>query len=173
MSLESENPMPQTTQVRPYVLGPDHGQAWWFLGNLVTVKAAAAQTRGRLTAVEFLNPPRFAPPLHRHLEEDEFFYVLSGTARFSCDGADFAAGPGDFVMLPVGLPHTFLVGPDEPLHVLQLTTPAGFEDYVAAVGQPAAERRLPDPAPIDPAVLGHATARYPVEILGPPPAPPS
>ena len=70
--------MPQTTQVRPYVLGPDHGQAWWFLGNLVTVKAAAAQTRGRLTAVEFLNPPRFAPPLHRHLEEDEFLYVLSG-----------------------------------------------------------------------------------------------
>lgn len=54
-----------------------------------------------------------------------------------------------------------------------LTTPAGFEDYVAAVGQPAAERRLPDPAPIDPAVLGHAAARYPVEILGPPPVPPS
>jgi mannose-6-phosphate isomerase-like protein (cupin superfamily) len=159
----------QTVPVRPYVLGPAEGQAWWFLGNLVTVKAAGAQTRGRLTAVEFLNPPRFAPPLHRHLEEDEFFYVLSGTARISCGGEDFTAGPGAFVMLPVGLPHTFIVGPDQPWRVLQLTTPAGFEDYVAQLGEPARERRLPDPAPFDPAALGHAS-RYPVEILGPPPA---
>jgi mannose-6-phosphate isomerase-like protein (cupin superfamily) len=170
MSLELGEAMPQTAPVRPYVLGPAEGQAWWFLGNLVTVKASGAQTRGSLTVAEFLNPPRFAPPLHRHIEEDEFFYLLSGTARIHCDGQDFTAGPGDFVMLPVGLPHTFLVGPDEPLHVLQLTTPAGFEDYVAAVGEPARERRLPDPAPVDPAALGHA-ARYPVEILGPPPAP--
>lgn len=163
--------MSQTVPVRPYVLGSADGQAWWFLGNLVTVKATGAQTRGRLTAVEFLNPPRFAPPLHRHLEEDEFFYVLSGTARISCGGEDFTAGPGDFVMLPVGLPHTFIVGADQPWHVLQLTTPGGFEDYLAQVGEPALERRLPDPAPIDPAALGHAAARYPVEILGPPPAP--
>ena len=38
--------------------------------------------------------------------------MLSGTARYSCDGEHFTAGPGDFVMLPVGLPHTFAV--DEP-----------------------------------------------------------
>jgi mannose-6-phosphate isomerase-like protein (cupin superfamily) len=164
--------MSQVEPASPYVLGPEEGEAWWFIGNLVTVKASAAQTRGRLTAVEFLNPPGFAPPVHRHLEEDEFFYVLSGSARFSCDGEDFTAGPGDFVMLPVGLPHTFLVGPDEPLHVLQLSTPGGFEDYVAEVGEHARERRLPDPAPVDPAALVHATSRRPVEILGPPPAPP-
>jgi mannose-6-phosphate isomerase-like protein (cupin superfamily) len=161
--------MSQVAPTRPYILGPDEGEAWWFFGNLVTVKASAAQTRGRLTAVEFLNPLGFAPPLHRHLEEDEFFYVLSGTARYSCDREDFTAGPGDFVMLPVGLPHTFVVGPDEPLHVLQLSTPGGFEDYVAMLGEPAGERRLPEPAPVDPAALGHAASRYPVEILGPPP----
>lgn len=161
--------MSRSTPIRPYVLGPDQGEPWWFVGNLATVKAAGAQTRGRLTAVEFLNPPGFAPPLHRHLAEDEFFYVLSGTARIVCDGERFAAGPGDFVLLPVGLPHSFVVGPDEPWHVLQLTTPGGFEDYLAAVGEPARERRLPDPAPIDPARLAHG-AGYPVEILGPPPA---
>jgi mannose-6-phosphate isomerase-like protein (cupin superfamily) len=165
--------MTQSAPVRPYVLGPAEGQAWWFLGNLVTVKASGAQTRGRLTVVEFLNPPGFAPPLHRHLEEDEVFYLLSGTARFQCGGQDLTAGPGDFVLLPVGLPHTFVVGPDEPLHVVQITTPSGFEEFMAEVSEPARQRCLPGPAQVDPAALGHAAARHHVEILGPPPVPAS
>ncbi|MGW2343352.1 cupin domain-containing protein [Streptomyces sp. NPDC001661] len=154
---------------RPYVLTSDEGQALWFLGNLVTVKAAGAQTRGRVTVAEFLNPAGFAPPLHRHVEEDEMFYVLSGTARFLCDGEELAAGAGDFVLLPVGLPHTFVVGAEEPLRCLQITTPSGFEEFASDVGAPATERRLPSPGPFDPAALGHAAARHHIEILGPPP----
>jgi hypothetical protein len=112
--------------------------------------------------------PSDAAPLHRHLEEDEMFYLLSGTARIQCDGEDLTAGPGDFVLLPVGLPHTFVVGPDAPLHILQITTPSGFDEFVADVSEPARQRRLPDPAPMDPAALGHAAARHRIEILGPP-----
>jgi mannose-6-phosphate isomerase-like protein (cupin superfamily) len=155
--------------VQSYIRRAGEGDAIWFLGNLATVKAGGAQTRGRLTVVEFLNPAGFAPPLHRHLEEDEAFYVLSGAARFECDGVAFDAGRGDFVLLPVNRPHTFVVGPDEPLRALQITTPAGFEDFAAEVGEPARELRPPDPGPVDPAALGHAAARHGVEILGPPP----
>ncbi|MGW0736681.1 quercetin 2,3-dioxygenase [Streptomyces sp. NPDC002851] len=161
--------MSRTAPVRPYVLRETEGDSLWFLGSLVTMKAAGAQTRDRLTIAEFLNPAGFAPPLHRHLEEDELFYVLSGAVEFHCAGDTFSAGPGDFVHLPVGLPHTFLVG-DAPLRALQITTPSGFEHFVAEAGEPAAERRLPDPAPPDPAALGHAAARHGIEILGPPPA---
>jgi uncharacterized cupin superfamily protein len=103
--------------------------------------------------------------------EDEAFYVLSGTARFHCEDQVFDAGPGDFVLLPVGLPHTFLVGADEPLRALQITTPAGFEEFAAEAGEPAARRELPAPGPLDPAFLGNAAARHHIEILGPPPAP--
>jgi mannose-6-phosphate isomerase-like protein (cupin superfamily) len=161
--------MPTATPVQPYLLRAEEGEAMWFLGNLATIKATGSQTRGALTVVEFLNPAGFAPPVHRHLAEDEAFYVLSGYARFHCDGQSFDAGPGDFVLLPVARPHTFLVGPDEPLRALQITTPAGFEHFVAEVGAPADERRLPDPGPVDPAALGHAAARHGVELLGPPP----
>ena len=97
------------------------------------------------------------------------FYVLEGAAEFHCAGEVLHAGPGDFVLLPVGLPHTFVVGPDRPLRTLQITTPAGFEQFAAAVGAPASQRRLPDPAPVDPAVLAHAAALHGVELLGPPP----
>ena len=95
-----------TATAGPYMLQADEGEALWFTGNLVTIKATGAQTRGRLTVAEFLNPPGFAPPLHRHLIEDEMFHELSGTADFRCDGRALHAGPGDFVFLPVGLPHT-------------------------------------------------------------------
>lgn len=155
----------------PYVLRDGEGEALWFLGNLVTVKAAGTSTNGRLTVVEFLNPPGFAPPLHLHRHEDELFYVISGTARFQCDGKELAAGPGDFVLLPSGLPHTFIVGLDEPLRVLQITAPAGFESFAAAAGEPAQERRLPDPGPVDAGALARVAADHGVEILGPPPAP--
>jgi mannose-6-phosphate isomerase-like protein (cupin superfamily) len=153
----------------PYVRREHEGESLWFLGNLVTLKATGAETRGRLTVAEFLNPPGFAPPLHRHLEEDEMFYVLSGTAEFRCEGQSFPAGPGDFVLLPVGLPHTFFVEAREPLRTLQITTPSGFEHFAAAAGRPASERRLPDWEPADPAALGHAASQHAIEVLGPPP----
>jgi uncharacterized cupin superfamily protein len=154
----------------PRLLGPEEGEPLWFLGNLVTLKATGADTHGGLTVAEFVNPPGFAPPLHRHTVEDEMFYVLSGTAVFRCADQELSAGPGDFVLLPRGAAHTFLVGDAEPLRCLQLTTPAGFEDFAAAVGEPATERRLPDPGPVDPAALGHAAALHNIEILGPPPS---
>lgn len=155
--------------VSPYRLRADEGDAHWFLGSLVTVKTTGEQTRGAVTVVEFVNPPGFAPPLHRHQSEDELFYLLAGTAEFHCAGQTFTAGPGDFVLLPAGLPHTFLVGSDQPLRTLQITTPAGFERFAADAGTPARERRLPDPAPIDPVALGHFAAQHGIELLGPPP----
>lgn len=78
---------------------------------------------------------------------------------------------GEWSGFPVGSAHTFLVGTQEPLRVLQITTPSGFEQFAAAAGEPATERRLPDPAPIDPAALGHAATLHGIEILGPPPQP--
>ena len=155
--------------VDPYLLSAEQGDAWWFLGNLVTIKAGSAHTNGRLTVAEFINPPGFAPPVHRHLQEDEAFYVLEGTAEFRCGDHRMRAGAGDFVFLPVGLPHTFLVGADEPLRCLQITTPGGFESFAAAAGVPATERRLPDAQPVDPAALGHAAVLHGLELLGPPP----
>ncbi len=154
---------------RPSLVAAGEGESLWFLGSLVTVKAIGEQTHGRLTVVEFVNPPGFAPPLHRHRDEDEIFYVFSGSARFLCDGADLPAGPGDVVVLPAGLAHSFIVGDDEPLRTLQLTTPAGFDEFAREAGEPAGARVLPPPADIDPGMLMHLAAGHGMEILGPPP----
>ncbi|GAB2833563.1 hypothetical protein GCM10022221_35580 [Actinocorallia aurea] len=153
------------------MLGPEEGETFWFLGSLATIKAGGAATHDRLTVVEFLNPPGFAPPLHRHLHEDELFYVLEGAAEFHCENQVLKAQPGHFVLLPAGKPHTFKVG-TEPLRALQITSPSGFASFIKAAGTPAPSHHLPSPdtaAPIDPAALGHAAALHDIEILGPPP----
>jgi mannose-6-phosphate isomerase-like protein (cupin superfamily) len=160
--------MAVTPHVHPYARKADDGETLWFLGSLMTVKATGAETHGRVTVVEFVNPPGFAPPLHRHVHEDEMFYLLSGHAEFRCGDEVLPAGPGDFVLLPVGVPHTFVVDQSEPLRTLQITTPGGFEAFAAAVGEPALERQLPGPGRVDPVALGHAAVRHGIEILGPP-----
>jgi hypothetical protein len=47
--------------------------------------------------------------------------------------------------------------------------PAGFEDFVEAVGSPAEETDLPPTAPVDLSGLPEIAARHGIDILGPPP----
>ena len=161
-----------TLPVGPQHLRDGEGEALWFLGNFLTVKVGGERTRGRLTVIDFVNPAGFAPPLHRHEQEDEVFYVLEGGATFLCDGAEIAASPGDLVHLPAGLPHSFIVDAAGPLRVLQITTPAGFEEFARQAGGPALSRNLPSepPTPEQLAALPALAAVFDMEILGPPPA---
>lgn len=162
--------MPEATLSQPVLLRHNEGAALWFVGNLVTLRATQDQAHGHLTVAEFVNPAGFPPPLHRHLVEDEMIFLLAGNARFHCGEVVLDAGPGDFVLLPATVPHTFVVGPGAPLRALQITTPGGFEHFAREAARPATSRRLPDPAAADPATLGHTAARHHIEILGPPPA---
>jgi quercetin dioxygenase-like cupin family protein len=155
-------------QGRAYKLAADEGTALWFTNALVTVKTGGPETKQRLTVMEILHPPGYAPPLHRHLVEDESFYVISGRALFESDGERFTVQKGDFVFLPQGSTHTFLAGADESFRCLVITVPAGFETFAAEAGAPAARRELPEAAPIDGDALASIAARHKIEILGPP-----
>jgi quercetin dioxygenase-like cupin family protein len=155
-------------QSRAYKLAADEGTALWFTNALVTVKTGGPETKQRLTVMEILHPAGYAPPMHRHLVEDESFYIISGTALFESDGERFTVQRGDFVFLPQGSTHTLLAGPHESFRCLVITVPAGFETFAAEAGAPAARRELPEPAPIDGKVLAGIAARHHIEIMGPP-----
>ena len=117
-----------------YVLGAGAGDTRWFLDTRMTVKAGSAHTGGALTVIEWSAPVGFGPPRHVHQAEDEMFYVLEGELVVECGDQRWTAGPGDFVFLPRGVPHVFVVARG-PVHGLQLTTPAGFEAFVEEVGR--------------------------------------
>jgi mannose-6-phosphate isomerase-like protein (cupin superfamily) len=165
--------MPSTTPTADsaYVLGPEEGQALWFLRNRMTVKATAAQTGGAFGLLESHIAPGFSPPLHVHQREDESFWVLSGELTMRCGERRFAVGAGSFVFLPRGVPHTFVVEGNTPARMLTLLTPGGGEGVFIDGGRPAEGPGLPPAGPPDIDRLKTVSLAYGADIVGPPIAP--
>jgi mannose-6-phosphate isomerase-like protein (cupin superfamily) len=160
---------------RIHTLSREEGKHIWFLGTLVTIKATAENTEGGMSLIEQVAPPGFAPPLHVHHKEDEPFYVLEGRVTFYPGEQVVRATPGTFVLLPKDVPHTFQVEEPDPARLLQITYPAGLEEFFEEVGEPAPSPTLPPPSVPDIEKLAEKlaalSAKYDVEILGPPPGP--
>ena len=124
----------------------------WFLGTLARLKLDGAQTGGRFALWEGVLPRGAAPPLHSH-PQDETFYVLEGEITawiVDPEQADDQGEPPGWVaacskqggvgmvaFAPGGTPHTFRVESDTA-KMLFLSTPAGVEEYVTALAEPAA-----------------------------------
>jgi quercetin dioxygenase-like cupin family protein len=151
-----------------YAVADDAAEAFWFLGNLAIVKAGGDQTGGKLAVVEFSAPPGFATPRHVHHAEDEAFYVIEGSMAGFCGDTKWEAKRGSFVWVPKDVPHGFANTSNGITRTLTITLPAGFEQFVAEVGEPAKTRTLPPPSEPDTERLIAAAARHNMEILGPP-----
>jgi quercetin dioxygenase-like cupin family protein len=164
------------------------GEVLWFLGTLARVKLDGRQTAGRFALFESVLPHGAAPGLHSH-PQDETFYILEGdlTAwlvepELADDGSDSPAwvktrarrcGAGDVVFAPRGAPHTFRVESDTA-RILVLSTPAGIEDMVRGLAEPAQWPWL-QPPPDGPRVAPERIASVERETgmvrHGPPPPP--
>jgi quercetin dioxygenase-like cupin family protein len=152
------------------LIARDEGEHFHFLDTVYTAKVNSEHSLGALTAMEFLAPKNFGPPVHIHTAEDELFYIVDGELWLSCGDAEAVHGAGAVVWMPRNVPHTFQVR-SETARVFQVSTPAQFERFVAALGQPTPTAVLPEPAEIDPERLVDVCAQYGIEVLGPPPAP--
>jgi quercetin dioxygenase-like cupin family protein len=111
------------------VVEADEGASVSLGGLGVDFKIPAAMTGGAFSIVEHpLDPGRLIPP-HIHYNEDELSYVVSGEVGVRIGDRDYVAGPGSYVFKPRGIPHTFWNAGDEPVRLLELISPAGFERY--------------------------------------------
>jgi quercetin dioxygenase-like cupin family protein len=153
----------------PVAHGPGEGEHLWFFGGLTTLKATSAETGGQAVVIEQLAPRGSGSPLHVHHNEDEWFYVLEGELTIWAGGQTVVAGPGSLVFGPREVPHTFIVS-SETARYLLVAQPAGFEDFVRALAEPATALEIP-PAPTSPPDMGpilEAASAAGIEILGPP-----
>jgi quercetin dioxygenase-like cupin family protein len=98
------------------------------------------------------------PPLHAHRNEDEGFYVVAGELTLFLSGTELRLRPGDFVLAPCGVPHSYRVE-SGPARYLVMTTPAGFEGFVRDVAALDAA---------DPERLAAIAAHHGIDVLGPP-----
>jgi quercetin dioxygenase-like cupin family protein len=152
----------------PYALGAEEGEALWFFGTLLVLKATAEQTGGHFCLCEQRARQGTATPLHRQPADEETFFVLDGELQFFLgDGSSMAAGPGATVHVPAGTPHAFVVTSAEA-RFLNLTTPH-HEAFFRAASDPAPAPILPPTEPPDMGKVIAAAEQFGVEILGPPP----
>jgi mannose-6-phosphate isomerase-like protein (cupin superfamily) len=154
-------------KTKPLVLGPDDGEATWFLGTRMTVKATAQSTGGTFGLIEVRLAAGFSPPLHIHHREDESFWILEGQLTVVCDGQTFQAGAGSFIYLPRDLPHTFRVD-EGPARALELVQPGGHERFYVEGGRPALDDAIPAFDPRDLERVRALYAKYRLEEAGPP-----
>jgi mannose-6-phosphate isomerase-like protein (cupin superfamily) len=85
---------------------------------------------GGFSLVEHPMPPKaLAAPLHRHSREDEYSFVLEGRMGALLGDDVVYAEVGDLVFKPRNQWHTFWNAGDEPARILEIISPAGFEDY--------------------------------------------
>ena len=92
-------------------------------------KVTAGRSGGSLTVEEWGLPPGMMIPPHTHAREDECNFVLKG--ELTCDvGGEIVVAPvGSYVLKPRNVPHALCNAGTEPVWVVEILTPGGFECY--------------------------------------------
>jgi quercetin dioxygenase-like cupin family protein len=141
------------------VLGPTDGKAG-FLGSIgVRFMIDGADADDRFSLVEHpMSARALAAPLHRHTREDEYSYVVEGRVGALLGDEVVIGGPGDLIFKPRNQWHTFWNAGDEPARLLEIISPAGFEQFFAELVD------LGGVAQADPQTLGELCARYELEM---------
>lgn len=99
-------------------------------------KIDSADSAGRFSIVHHPIAPRgLVAPLHRHHNEDEFSYVLTGKLGALLGDDVVTAGPGTWVFKPRNQWHTFWNAGDTPCEIIEVISPGGFEDFFREITQ--------------------------------------
>lgn len=100
-------------------------------------KVLTQETNGNLFVIEHANAVHGGPPLHLHLEQEEWFYVMEGEFLFQVGDKQIKLGPGESVLGPRKIPHTFAPTGPTPGRMLIAFSPAGtMEQFFRGASSP-------------------------------------
>ena len=107
----------------------------YAMGQMSSVfKADGEETRDTYSISEWwLDPHTPGPGVHSHEANDDVFYVLEGTLRFTVGDQQVDARPGAFLRVPAGVPHDFANTSDARAGLLNFYIPGGFEQDMPAI----------------------------------------
>lgn len=105
--------------------GESRSQITGALGGEICSKVSGADTAGAWAMFEIPTAPRVGPPLHYHLTQDEWFYVLAGDHEFLIGSERYHVQAGGSVLGPRMVPHTWQNIGTVAGRLLALVEPAG------------------------------------------------
>jgi quercetin dioxygenase-like cupin family protein len=102
-----------------------------FLGSIgVRFMIDGLEAGQRFSLVEHpMGPRALAAPLHKHTREDEYSFVLEGQIGALLGDEVVIGKPGDLIFKPRDQWHTFWNAGDTPARILEIISPAGFEEF--------------------------------------------
>ena len=127
------------------------------LGGDLTYLTRGEDSGGALAVMEVVTPGGEGPPLHRHNDADETVYILEGEFRWKLDGHLGTNGPGGYVFIPRGVPHTWHAVTDG--RMLITFAPAGMEGFFDALATMEV---------FDIEAFTRAASDHQMDVLGPP-----
>jgi quercetin dioxygenase-like cupin family protein len=136
-------------------LGETHSRGY----SSILFKVLPRETSNGLFVIEHMNLVNGGPPLHKHLHQEEYFYLISGEVRFAVGDKRLTLRAGDSILGPRGIPHTFAAVEGKPGRMLIAFSPAGkMEEFLR-------DTAVPNPPVQDAAFF----RRYEMELVGPSP----
>ncbi|WP_249147734.1 cupin domain-containing protein [Bradyrhizobium jicamae] len=143
----------------PRVLGPHDGHLAILGGTSARLMIEGDDAGQRIALVEHPMQPRaLAAPMHRHHREDEYSFVLEGKIGALLGDSVVIGNPGDLLFKPREQWHTFWNAGDTPARILEIISPAGFENYFRELGSALID------GPPDPQRLAALCARYELDM---------
>jgi mannose-6-phosphate isomerase-like protein (cupin superfamily) len=144
--------------VAPYSDGDFAITSW---GERARPRLRRAQTGGQLALLDYGAPKSFGPPRHLHYNDDEIFEVLEGTLALWTPAECLTARPGDVVLLPKRLGHTWRAYGEDQVRLRVTVAPGEFETFFELIAQ----RNL---TLSDVPQIAEAASAAGMDILGPP-----
>ena len=90
--------------------------------------------------------PGFSTGLHVHAVQEETFYVIDGECEWLIGDERVKAGPGTYVFIPPGVPHSIGNSSGRPATMLMTVSPPGHEHYFKELAELVGGASPPDPA---------------------------
>jgi mannose-6-phosphate isomerase-like protein (cupin superfamily) len=126
-------------------------------GEFCLIRVPAADTNGVYSLVEIVSYPGDGTPLHVHQNEDEYLFVVEGTARLALGDKQFDAAAGTIDTLPKNIPHAWGNRSTSRLRIAVICYPGGAEEAMRIIAQG------------DVTDLPALAARFGVTVVGPAP----
>ena len=149
--------------VEAIIIQAGEGKALSLRGTQVAYKAEGDRPGGGPTFLEFTAAPGFSTGDHVHSRIEEIFYVVEGQFQIRAGDRMLRAGPGDFVLVPPGVPHGFGNPDGGPAKMVLLISPAGVhERYFEELAE-----LLAKPGPPNIRAIAELRKRYDTEQVSP------
>jgi mannose-6-phosphate isomerase-like protein (cupin superfamily) len=108
---------------RAVVIPPGGGRR---VGNVEFLALSEHTPRFNLSIIT-MGAGRSGPEPHVHEDEDDAFLVLDDEMTFLLADEELTAPAGTFVLVPPGVEHTFVNRAGQPVRMLNIHAPAGFD----------------------------------------------